>query len=179
MSNIVPFTRPKTAPTESKPMTEAERTALQHSLGRLAHSHPFPLSTLLNKLAITVRDYPLEDVALKDLAPKGFALTANYPNFGLHWVFRIDEKIDRRKGLPMADDILMGMIQRGSKMLCDTTYGARFAYRFLVDLGKVVQVSHVEFGDGSMTVSGQIQHDEFPINAIRRYRQFQMTLTRH
>ncbi len=181
MSEIIPFIRTGPTPVEGKPMTDGERRSVEVALGRMARSYPFPLSRLFGALASIVRDYNVEDVSYKDLHPKGYVLSANYPTFGLRWVFRLHEDIHTARGENHSIDEVRLFLNRESKRFSTTEFAGRFAYRFLDMLGDTIRVDRlIEQQTGSsVTVVGQIKNEQFQFSNKPTYHSFQMTLERH
>ncbi|WJJ55109.1 hypothetical protein [Xanthomonas phage RTH11] len=180
MENVIPFHPAVKNMPSTEPMTDGERRSLTVMLGRLAHDSPFPMNMVLRALAVTVRDYNLEDVQLKDLAPKGYVISANYPNFGLHWIFRLHADLWMAKGSPMSIDDVRQILNRHSKSFASTEFAGRFAYRFLDDLSKHLRITSVSAHGESVVVAGQIQHEQFPWDKTNcHYHNFEMVLSRH
>lgn len=179
MENVIPFHPAVKNMPSNVPMSDGERRSLSVMLGRLAQDSQYPMNMLFRALAITVRDYNLEDVQLKDLSPKGYVIGANYPNFGLHWVFRIHADMFNAKGSLMKIDDVCQILNRYSKSYANTEFAGRFAYRFLADLGKHIRVTSVTAHGESVVVAGQIQHEQFPWDPSNcHYHSFEMSLTR-
>ncbi len=179
MSEIIPFIRTGPVPSAGKPMSDGERRSVEVALGRMGRAYPYPLSKLFGALATIVRDYNLEDVSYKDLHPKGYVLSANYPNFGLRWVFRLHEDVRPVEGPLISIDEVRLFMNRESKRYASTEFAGRFAYRFLEMLGEHVRVNYLNAQGCYITVVGQIRHEQFPWGSGPHYHPFQMTLERH
>lgn len=179
MSEIIPFVRTGTPLVVNQPMTDGERRSLEVALGRMARSYPYPLGRLFEALASIVRDYNLEDVAYKDLHPKGYVISANYPNFGLRWVFRMHNDLHTARGTSFTIDELRLFLNSQSKRYATSEFAGRFAYRFLDMLGDNIRIDRMEEQGCSVSITGQIKNEQFQFSSMPNYHSFQMTLERH
>lgn len=178
MTNVFTFPRPDTVHPVPTPMSDAERDAVIRSIQKIAEHQPYPLSRLLSRMAVTVRDYPLEDVTLKDLTPKGFLISANYPNYGTHWVFRLEGHPTPRMGMPATSMDLLTPLIDGAKKMGISAHSTRFAFRYLRDLEEVVYVESIESSDEAIIVTGSVLTTIFARLEDRHYTPFSMTLTK-
>jgi hypothetical protein len=177
MSNIVILQLPvhSRAPRE---LSDNERNALVRSLQNIASDQYYPLSRLLKRFATMVRDYPLEEVTLKDLSPKGFMMSVDYPTYGLHWVFRLEGHSGPPVGQPVTQVDLLTRLQDAVKGLGVSMYAARFSSRFLNDLGETVLLETIDQDVQGVVVSGCIQSTPFAPSGKHQFTPYLMTLTR-
>lgn len=180
MSNVYQFT-PK-AP-QRHIMTDGERESVVRTLNARAHEAFFPLNRLFTRFAITVNEYPLENPIIKDLEKVGVLMTADYPNFDLTWLFRI-EKIRSKTRMPaIPDDQIYGLLRKGAEALGLIPHGVRFAYRYLHELGSVVWCESIIVVEDSIIVDGfvaahvDVQTGEhLGVEADRTYHPFKMVV---
>lgn len=177
MSNVYPLRRPE-QPQPPRELSDEERDGVVRSLRKIAAVQYYPLNRLLMRLAAVVRDYPLEEVTLKDLAPAGYMMSVDYPTYGLHWVFRLEGTLGPVKGCPVKQLDLLTSLQKGVKALGFSTQSARFSYRFLEELGGVLRIETVDYDHKGVVVSGCIQAMPFATEGLDPFLPFRMTLTR-
>lgn len=177
MSNVYALPKP-VSPRPPRELTNNERDQLTRGIQKIAADQYYPLSRLLMRLAVVVRDYPLEEVTLKDLAPKGYMLSVDYPVYGLHWVFRLEGEPGPMRGTPVTDLDLLASLQKGAQALGSSQYGVRFCNRFLNDLGETARVESITHDSQVMVVAGCIQATPFALNGKYQHLPFRMILSR-
>lgn len=176
MSNIYEFQRRGTAKPDDKVMTEDERDHLINHVSRIGHEQHFPLSKILGRAALTLRDYPIEDLALKDLSPSGYLITATYPNHKLGWAFRLEAARKHQLRAGLDNETLYQRLQEGVTALGAVGHSARFSYRFIHDLGDVISAESVEVIDGGVLTQGFVQANQFGQPDHQIYHPFKMIL---
>lgn len=177
MSNVYTLPRP-VAPRRDRELTNNERDLLIRSINNIAADQYYPLSRLLMRLGGIVRDYPVEEVTLKDLAPRGYMFSADYPTYGLHWVFRLEGHTGPSFGQPVTQLDLLSPLQKGVQGLMVSQFAARFCYRFLHELGDTLRVDVIHSDDRGVVVTGCIQSTPFAPSGKYQYTPFEMTLTK-
>ncbi len=174
-TNVFSLTRVPVAVGE---MTDHEREVLERQISKIARDQPYPLSRILDRLSVTVRDYNLEDVVLKDLAPAGYMLAAHYPTYKLRWVFRLQGKTVRCEPPNLEENDFLALLQRGVKGLGLAEHAARFGFRFIRDLGDTARVEDVHSDGAHVFVRGYIQTNLIEHEDVKEYNPFTMLFGR-
>ncbi len=175
MTNVFSLSRIKVAGTV---MSDLERMSMVRHLGNLAQDHPYPLSRVLNGMSVLVRDYNLEDVTLKDLTPTGYMISANYPTYGIRWIFRLEGRTVMGCPQDIPENDLLALIQRGVRGLGLGEHSARFGFRYVRDLGSTACVDSVQSDDTNVIVQGFIQTLAGDQRDQKEYRPFTMIFSK-
>lgn len=173
MSNVYRFT-PKTA--QRHIMTDGERESVVRTLNARAHEAFFPFNRLFTRFAITVNEYPLENPVIKDLENVGTLLTADYPNFGLSWLLRVEKMRSKPKMPAIPDSQVHDLLRKGAVELGLIAHGTRFAYRYLHELGNAASCESINVVDDSIIVDGYITAEHLGIEKERTYHPFKMVI---
>lgn len=177
MSNVYSFSKLGQVQHPSRPMSDRERETLGSSIRKISLDQPHPLSRILTVFSISVRDYPIEDVVLKDLGKSGYVITASYPNHNLHWVFRLESSISLPTNVGLTPEDLFKEFEDGLVQIGSSSHAARFPYRFLLALDKYIVLKCIERDENCLIVSGFIRVSEIGPLTTRPYLPFKMTMT--
>ncbi|QVD49348.1 hypothetical protein LUCX_278 [Xanthomonas phage vB_XciM_LucasX] len=169
------------APTHAMPMSETERLTVSRSLSHLSHEHDFPFSRLYECLGQSVLEFPLEEVQLKDLAPKGWVFVAINPNYRLRWVFRIFELQVLPCGFVMA---LPEVEERGGNYCAErgvSRQAMRFPIRFMSQLKETLHISDMRIDSDffDLEIEGLIKADHLGLTGDRPRYPFVLSGTRY
>lgn len=173
MSNVYHF-QPKAV--QRHIMTDGERESVVRTLNARAHEAFFPLSRLFTRFAITVNEYPLENPSIKELEKVGTLLLADYPNFELTWLFRIERARSKPKMPAIPDEQVYALLRKAAEALGFIPHGVRFAYRFVHELGSVAMCESINVVDETIVVDGYIQAEHLGAEADRTYHPFKMVV---
>lgn len=174
-TNVFSLTR---VPVSVGEMTDQEREVLERQISKIARDQSYPLSRILDRLSITVRDYNLEDVVLKDLAPAGYVMSAHYPAYKLRWVYRLEGKTVRCEPPNLEENDFLALLQRGVKGLGLAEHAARFGFRFIRDLGDTARVESVNTDGVVVIVKGHVQSQLVEHQDVKEYNPFTMVIGR-
>lgn len=178
MNNVVAFPVPNLTGWPQQTMSERERKLLVRTIEYGASELTYPLNRILPCFAEMVRDYPMEDVVLKDLHPCGYLLSCSYPSYGLHWMLRVEGRPQERCDATYPVSEVQGVVERAVEAMNCQPRVATFLQRFMEGIREWTLCQSSVWDGRVLVISGLMRASLFDYGGPDPHVPFTMVLSK-